>query len=71
MIGKYLLRLVSLGYLGVLLVAPVGYVFYKTFEHGFGPAWEAVTTPAAIHALKVTLILAAIAVPANTVFGIL
>ena len=30
----------SLGYLAVLLVAPVGYVFYKTFEHGFGAGVE-------------------------------
>ena len=55
----------------VLLVAPVGYVFYKTFEHGFWPAWHAVTTPDALHALKVTLILTGIAVPANTIFGVL
>jgi sulfate/thiosulfate transport system permease protein len=71
MIGKYALRVFSLGYLGVLLVAPVGYVFWKTFEHGIGPAWDAVTTPDALHALKVTLILTAIAVPANTIFGVL
>jgi sulfate/thiosulfate transport system permease protein len=71
MIGKYVLRFAALGYLGLLLLAPVGYVFYKTFEHGVGPAWDAVTTPDALHALKVTLILAAIAVPANTIFGIL
>ncbi len=71
MIGKYALRLFSLGYLAVLLVAPVGYVFWKAFEHGVGPAWDAVTTPDALHALKVTLILTAIAVPANTVFGVL
>ena len=71
MIGKYALRLFSLGYLAVLLVAPVGYVFWKAFEHGMGPAWDAVTTPDALHALKVTLILTAIAVPANTVFGVL
>jgi sulfate transport system permease protein len=71
MIGKYALRLAALGYLAVLLVAPVGYVFWKTFEHGVGPAWDAVTTPDALHALKVTLILTAIAVPANTIFGVL
>jgi sulfate/thiosulfate transport system permease protein len=71
MIGKYLLRFAALGYLGLLLLAPVGYVFYKTFEHGVGPAWDAVTTPDALHALKVTLILAVVAVPANTIFGIL
>ena len=71
MIAKYSVRLLSLGYLAVLLVAPVGYVFYKTFEHGFWPAWHAVTTPDALHALKVTLILTGIAVPANTIFGVL
>jgi sulfate transport system permease protein len=70
MIGKYALRVFSLGYLAVLLVAPVGYVFWKAFEHGIGPAWDAVTTPDALHALKVTLILTAIAVPANTIFGV-
>jgi sulfate transport system permease protein len=71
MIGKYALRFASLGYLAVLLVAPVGYVFWKTFQHGLEPAWDAVTTPDAVHALKVTLILTAIAVPANTIFGVL
>ena len=71
MIGKYAVRLVSLGYLAVLLIAPVGYVFWKTFQHGFSPAWDAVTTPEAVHALKVTIILTAIAVPANTIFGVL
>jgi sulfate transport system permease protein len=71
MIGKYAIRAFSLGYLAVLLVAPVGYVFWRTFEHGVGPAWDAVTTPDALHALKVTLILTAIAVPANTIFGVL
>jgi sulfate/thiosulfate transport system permease protein len=71
MIAKYALRFASLGYLAVLLIAPVGFVCWRTFEHGVGPAWDAVTTPDALHALKVTLILTAIAVPANTIFGVL
>jgi sulfate transport system permease protein len=71
MIAKYALRFAALGYLAVLLVAPVGFVFWRTFEHGVGPAWDALTTPDALHALKVTLILTAIAVPANTIFGVL
>ena len=49
---------------------PVGFVFYRAFEHGLAHAWDAVTTPEAIHALELTLLVAAIAVPANTVFGI-
>lgn len=68
---RYALRFASLTYLAVLLVAPVGLVFYRTFEHGFSPAWHAVTSADAVHALKLTLIVAAIAIPANMVFGIL
>ena len=71
MIGKYAVRFGALAYVGGLLLAPVSYVFYRTFRHGFWPAWHAVTTPDALHALKVTLILAGIAVPANTIFGVL
>jgi sulfate transport system permease protein len=64
------LRTVALGYLGLLLAAPVGIVFYRTFENGIGPAWDAVTTPEAMHAFWLTLTLVAIAVPANTLFGV-
>jgi sulfate transport system permease protein len=53
-----------------VLAAPVGLVFYRAFEHGLGPAWDAVTTPAAKHAFYLTLLIAAIAVPANTIFGV-
>src|SRR5947207_5723191 len=68
--GKYLLRFGALGYLTLLLLVPVGMVFYRTFQHGFAPAWDAVTTHTALHALWLTLLIAAITVVANTVFGI-
>src|SRR6266566_1259008 len=71
MIGKYALRFASRGYLAVLLVAPVGFVFWRTFEHGVGPAWDAVTTPDARHAFWLTIEIAAISVPLNTIFGVL
>src|SRR5438093_10230044 len=45
-------------------------VFWRTFESGFGTAWRALSDPQAIHAFEVTLIVTAIAVPVNTVFGI-
>jgi sulfate transport system permease protein len=64
------LRTIALGYLAALLVLPVGLVFYRTFEHGIAPAWEAVTTPEAQHAFWLTLVMVAIAVPANTIFGV-
>ena len=55
----------------LLLAVPVGLVFYRTFEHGLGAVWDSITTPAAIHAFWLTLEIAAIAVPLNTVFGVL
>jgi len=61
---------VALLYLGLLLVLPVLVVFGRTFEHGLGVAWAWVTTPAAISALWLTILIAAIAVPLNTVFGV-
>lgn len=64
------LRAVALLYLVLLLLLPVGVVFAKTFEHGFGVAWSWMTTPAAISALWLSVTMAAIAVPLNTIFGV-
>jgi sulfate transport system permease protein len=63
------LRLVALFYLAVILVGPLAIVFWRTFQD-LGPAWSALTAPDTIHAFKLTLIITAIAVPVNTVFGI-
>jgi sulfate transport system permease protein len=65
------LRFAALGYLAVLLLVPVGVVFYKTFEHGLGAVFDSVTTPAAIHAFWLTVEIAAIAVPLNAAFGVI
>jgi len=67
---RHALRLAALGYLAAILVGPLAIVFWRTFENGFGPAWSALTTPETAHALKLTLIVTAIAVPVNTVFGV-
>jgi sulfate/thiosulfate transport system permease protein len=64
------LRTLVLGYLAVLLLVPVGLVFYRTFEHGITPVWQAITTPAAVHAFWLTIEIALIAVPLNTIFGV-
>jgi sulfate/thiosulfate transport system permease protein len=68
--SRYALRLIALGYLSVLLAAPLALVFWNTFEDGFGTAWEAVTTDAALHALWLTVLITAIAVPLNALFGV-
>jgi sulfate transport system permease protein len=63
-------RAAALVYLSLLLVLPVAVVFFKTFEHGFGVAWNWMTTPAAVSALWLSLLMALIAVPLNTIFGV-
>jgi sulfate/thiosulfate transport system permease protein len=67
---RFGLRGVALGYLALLLLGPVGIVFYRAFQHGLGTAWSAVTTPDALHAFWLTVVMVVIAVPANTLFGV-
>jgi sulfate/thiosulfate transport system permease protein len=64
------IRAIALGYLALLLLLPVGMIFYRTFEHGLAPVWNAVSAPNAMHAFWLSIEIAAIAVPLNTVFGI-
>jgi sulfate transport system permease protein len=69
-LGRYLLRFTALGYLALLLVLPVAMVFRRAFENGAGAAWDSVTTPEATHAFLITILITAIVVPANTIFGV-
>jgi len=68
--GKLGLRTLALGYLAMLLLLPVGMIFYRTFEHGLAPVWDAITAPNAVHAFWLSIEIVAIVVPLNTVFGI-
>jgi sulfate/thiosulfate transport system permease protein len=70
MIARISLRFAVLFYIAAILLVPVGLVFWRTFEHGIGPAWDAVSTPDARHAFWLTLKIAAIVVPLNTIFGV-
>ena len=67
---RWPLRIAAFGYLGLLVVVPVGFIFFRAFQHGLGPAWDAVTTPDALHALWLTFLVVLIAVPLDTVFGV-
>jgi len=71
MIARRSIRAFSLGYLAIILVAPVGLIFWRAVEHGLHPFWAAISNANAVHALKLTLEIAAISVPLNTAFGIL
>ena len=69
--SRYALRFLALGYLAVLLGIPVALVFINAFQDGIGAAWGAVTTPEAQHAFYLTLVMVAVAVPLNTIFGVI
>jgi sulfate/thiosulfate transport system permease protein len=68
--GRYGLRTIALAYLALILVLPVGMVFYRTFENGLRPVLQALSDPMTLHALYLTLVIAAVAVPLNTLFGV-
>jgi sulfate/thiosulfate transport system permease protein len=68
--SRYSLRTIALVYLAALVLAPVGMVLYRALEPGLEPLWASLTDPRALHALKLTAIAAAIAVPLNTIFGV-
>jgi sulfate/thiosulfate transport system permease protein len=61
---------IALTFLALFLVLPLVVVFKEAFTKGIGVYLAAVSEPAALHAIKLTLIAAAIAVPCNLVFGL-
>lgn len=69
-LARYGLRTIALAYLFILVVVPVGLIFWRSFEHGFGQFWDWITTPAAIAALQLSLLILVIVVPLNVIFGV-
>ncbi|HEY2326643.1 MAG TPA: sulfate ABC transporter permease subunit [Gaiellaceae bacterium] len=67
---RFAIRFAALGYVGVILLAPISMIFWRVEAEGVGKAWSALTAADTVHAFKITLILAAIAVPLNTAFGV-
>ena len=61
---------IALTFLALFLVLPLVVVFKEAFTKGAGVYLAAVNEPAALHAIKLTLIAAAIAVPCNLIFGL-
>ena len=68
--GRLGVRALALGYLALLLLAPLVMIFYRTFEHGLGGVWSALSASNFQHAFWLSLEVVAIAVPLNTIFGI-
>ncbi|HKQ29851.1 MAG TPA: sulfate ABC transporter permease subunit CysW [Burkholderiales bacterium] len=68
--ARIALTSVALVFLGLFLVVPLGAVFYEALRKGFAAYFTALVEPDALSAVWLTLIVAAIAVPANLIFGV-
>lgn len=67
---KALIMLAGLGFLGFFILLPLAAVFTEALRRGLGAYFEALVEPDALSAIKLTLLVAVIAVPVNVVFGI-
>ncbi|REK74568.1 sulfate ABC transporter permease subunit CysW [Paenibacillus paeoniae] len=67
---QWLLIGIALLFIGLVVVLPLVSVFVEAFRKGAGMYFKALVEPDALSALKLTLIIALIAVPVNTVFGV-
>ena len=59
-----------LGFLGLVLILPLVSVFAEALRKGLPTALEAIQTPDALASIKLTLLIAAISVPFNALFGL-
>jgi sulfate transport system permease protein len=64
-----LTRGVAIGYLSLMVLLPLAAVAAKSFEEGWAGFWSAVTDQQAVHALRLTLILAFVVTLVNAVIG--
>lgn len=66
----FVLIVLALLFLTLFLLLPLATVFVEALRHGIGPYLEAIKEPEALSAIQLTLLVAAIAVPMNVVFGV-
>jgi sulfate/thiosulfate transport system permease protein len=67
---RHTLTAIALGFLALFLVLPLVAVFTEALRRGAGAYLSALADPDALHALRLTLLTAALSVPANLVFGV-
>lgn len=65
-----IIPLIACLYVGLVILAPALSIVVQAFAKGIQPFLDNLTSPELLSAIKMTLITAAIAVPANTIFGL-
>jgi sulfate transport system permease protein len=68
---RILLTVIALGFIGIFVVLPVAVMLVQAFSKGIGAYGAALADENALSAMRLTLLVAAIAVPCNTVFGVI
>ena len=68
--GRLALIVIAVGFVALLLVAPLGAVLVQALSKGVMAYFEAFDDPDTLSAIRLTLLTAAIVVPVNTLFGI-
>ncbi|MBZ9937104.1 sulfate ABC transporter permease subunit CysW [Mesorhizobium sp. BR1-1-16] len=64
------LTVIALAFLGIFLLLPLVSVFYEAFRSGFGVFLKAISDRDTLAAVRLTVLVAAVSVPANLVFGL-
>jgi len=67
---RYVNRYIVLAYIGVMLIVPATLILWRTFQPGFDQFWDWISTPAARSALNLSLLVLAIVLPLNVIFGV-
>lgn len=68
---RRLLIILGLGFIGIFLVLPLAAVFIEALSNGVAAYLAALHTPDALAAVRLTVLVAAIAVPCNLIFGVI
>jgi sulfate transport system permease protein len=69
-LARGVLVAVAVAYIGIFLVLPLVTVFSSALAGGIHAAVSAIAEPDALAAIRLTLVVAAIAVPLNVIFGV-
>jgi len=67
---RWVLIAIALLFLGGFLFMPLLVVFLQAFNKGLSFYWDALSDPTALAAIRLTLLVSAIAVPLNLIFGL-
>ena len=67
---RWSLIAIAIGFISLFICVPLALVFIQAFSKGVEAYWSALSQPDTVAAIKLTLLVALVTVPLNTVFGV-